>query len=180
MNIKLFFISLVSSLSLLFSVTNISLANTVTSEVHLIDEHGIGKSIGTITFTDSAKGLEIRTNLHNLPQGEHGFHIHELNSCEPGEHEGHLASGMQAHGHYDPEKTGKHRGPLGDGHKGDLPVLFVKSDGTAKEVLIAPRLKVDEIKGHSIMIHSGGDNYLDKPLPLGGGGDRIACGSIPN
>ena len=28
------------------------------------------------------------------------------------------------------------------------------------------------------MIHAGGDNYSDLPKPLGGGGDRIACGVI--
>ena len=28
------------------------------------------------------------------------------------------------------------------------------------------------------MIHVGGDNYSDMPLPLGGGGARIACGVI--
>jgi Cu-Zn family superoxide dismutase len=28
------------------------------------------------------------------------------------------------------------------------------------------------------MIHAGGDNYADKPAPLGGGGERIACGVI--
>jgi Cu-Zn family superoxide dismutase len=28
------------------------------------------------------------------------------------------------------------------------------------------------------MVHAGGDNYSDQPKPLGGGGDRIACGLI--
>lgn len=28
------------------------------------------------------------------------------------------------------------------------------------------------------MIHAGSDNYSDDPKPLGGGGDRIACGVI--
>jgi Cu-Zn family superoxide dismutase len=28
------------------------------------------------------------------------------------------------------------------------------------------------------MIHEGGDNYSDKPKPLGGGGARIACGVV--
>ncbi|MBV8452160.1 MAG: superoxide dismutase, partial [Deltaproteobacteria bacterium] len=26
--------------------------------------------------------------------------------------------------------------------------------------------------------HAGGDNYSDTPLPLGGGGARLACGVI--
>jgi Cu-Zn family superoxide dismutase len=34
------------------------------------------------------------------------------------------------------------------------------------------------VKGKALMIHAGGDNYADQPKPLGGGGDRIACGVI--
>ena len=28
------------------------------------------------------------------------------------------------------------------------------------------------------MAHAGGDNHSDHPLPLGGGGERFACGVI--
>lgn len=28
------------------------------------------------------------------------------------------------------------------------------------------------------MIHAGGDNHSDHPLPLGGGGGRIVCGIV--
>jgi Cu-Zn family superoxide dismutase len=37
---------------------------------------------------------------------------------------------------------------------------------------------VEQIRGRSIMIHAGGDDYSDAPAPLGGGGARIACGAI--
>jgi Cu-Zn family superoxide dismutase len=37
---------------------------------------------------------------------------------------------------------------------------------------------VADVKGRSIMIHSGGDNYSNQPAPLGGGGARIACGVV--
>lgn len=57
--------------------------------------------------------------------------------------------------------------------------LVVNADGTATYPLLAPRLKsLSELKGHSLMIHKGGDNYSDKPAPLGGGGARFACGVI--
>jgi len=42
--------------------------------------------------------------------------------------------------------------------------------------LVVPHLTVADVKGRSIMIHAGGDNYSDQPAPLGGGGARIACG----
>jgi Cu-Zn family superoxide dismutase len=44
--------------------------------------------------------------------------------------------------------------------------------------LLAPRLKLADIKGRSLMIHAGGDNYSDTPAPLGGGGARAACGVV--
>lgn len=36
----------------------------------------------------------------------------------------------------------------------------------------------DEVKGHALMVHMGGDNHSDHPAPLGGGGARVACGVI--
>lgn len=179
MKSKLFFMSALMCISILTEVTSMALACSVTSEVHLIDDKGIGKSIGTVTFTDSKEGLLVETNLRGLPPGAHGFHIHEGGSCGPGEHEGHIAAGIQAHGHYDPDKTGRHEGPYDNsGHRGDLPVLIVKPDGTAVSITLAPRLKVKELKGRTVLIHVGGDNYSDKPIILGGAGARIACGVI--
>jgi Cu-Zn family superoxide dismutase len=93
--------------------------------------------------------------------------------------QGKPAAGFAAGGHYDPAHTKKHLGPLSTaGHRGDLPVLVVDSHGDATRPVTAPHLTVAEIRGHSIMIHAGGDNYSDTPAPLGGGGARIACGVI--
>lgn len=82
-------------------------------------------------------------------------------------------------GHLDPQNTGKHEGPEGAGHLGDLPALVVNNDGKATDAVIAPRLKsLDEIKDKALMVHVGGDNMSDQPKPLGGGGERYACGVI--
>jgi Cu-Zn family superoxide dismutase len=54
----------------------------------------------------------------------------------------------------------------------------VAKDGTATGTVLAPRLKLKDVIGHSLMIHEGGDNYSDTPKKLGGGGARIACGSV--
>jgi Cu-Zn family superoxide dismutase len=82
---------------------------------------------------------------------------------------------MAAGGHYDPANTGKHLGPQGEGHKGDLPALTVDVSGETTKGVVAPHLTVADIKGRSIIIHAGADNYSDQPAPLGGGGARIAC-----
>jgi Cu-Zn family superoxide dismutase len=143
-----------------------------------IDAKGMGKDVGTIHFADMTGGLMISTDLKGLPRGKHGFHIHEKPDCGPGEKDGKMAAGMAAAGHLDPMKTGKHEGPTGMGHAGDMPVLTVDKKGVAKEELMAPHLKVADLVGHAVMIHEGGDNYSDKPKPLGGGGARIACGVV--
>jgi Cu-Zn family superoxide dismutase len=85
---------------------------------------------------------------------------------------------MAAGGHYDPANTGKHLGPYGEGHKGDMPVLTVDASGNATKAVTVPHLTMADVKGRSIMIHAGGDNYSDQPAPLGGGGARIACGVV--
>ncbi len=62
---------------------------------------------------------------------------------------------------------------------GDLPRLSANADGKVGETVVAPHLKkLAEIKQRSLMVHVGGDNYSDKPEPLGGGGARFACGVI--
>ncbi|MGE3935229.1 MAG: superoxide dismutase [Cu-Zn] SodC [Rhodospirillaceae bacterium] len=142
-----------------------------------ITAQGVGEAIGTVRFVDAPQGITITPNLKGLPPGEHGFHVHQNPSCAPGDGpNGQPAAGLAAGGHYDPAHTGKHLGPHGAGHKGDLPKLAVADDGTAIRAMTVPNLKVEELRGRSLMIHAGGDNYADQPQPLGGGGARIACG----
>ncbi len=173
----------VALLTLAF-VTGCSFVSPYTREVpvpiHRVDANGIGEEIGTITFADSEKdGLIVIPNLSGLTPGLHGFHIHENPSCAPKEKDGKMVAALSAGGHYDPHKTGKHLGPRGGGHEGDMPRLDVDGDGDATTVVILAGYTTAGVSGRSVMIHEGGDNYADAPAPLGGGGARIACGVIP-
>jgi len=153
-------------------------ASDVVVTMNLVNEQGVGKSIGTITITESPIGLVFTPKLTDLTPGNHGFHVHQNPDCAAGMKDGKQVPGLAAGGHYDPAATGKHEGHEGKGHLGDLPVLTVGADGTASTAVTAPRLKMSDVKGRSLMIHAGGDNYADLPAPLGGGGARIACGVI--
>ncbi|WP_256413908.1 superoxide dismutase [Cu-Zn] SodC [Acinetobacter sp. 5862] len=146
-------------------------------QVYQVDAKGVGASIGTVTFKQTAKGLLITPALGKLSPGEHGFHIHENGSCEAALKDGKMGAALAAGGHLNPEKVAHHGTPL-DGHLGDLPALTVNDKGFATTPVLAPRLKLTDIQGRAIMIHAGGDNYSDSPKPLGGGGDRVACGVI--
>lgn len=150
-----------------FFIVSISYAATITSELYATN----GASLGQVSFEDSKYGLLIKPQLSGLPVGLHGFHIHQHPDCGVG--------GMSAGGHFDPGTTNSHQGPYGEGHLGDLPVLATNNNGEANISLLAPRLTTQDIQGHAIMIHAGGDNYSDTP-PLGGGGTRIGCGKIPS
>src|SRR5580658_3924334 len=97
-------------------------AATARANINSIDAKGVGPAIGSVTFEDTKYGLMVTPHISGLPTGVHGFHIHDKGACGVAEHEGKMAAGFAAGGHYDPEHTGKHLGPYSTaGHKGDLP-----------------------------------------------------------
>ena len=143
--------------------------NTSTEHVTITGMTGI--NLGTINFENTPYGLLIKPHLTGLQPGLHGFHIHINPSCAD--------NGKAAGGHLDPSHSNQHLGPYNPaGHLGDLPALYVANDGSATEATLAPRLQASDLHNHSIIIHSGGDNYSDQPSQLGGGGSRFACGVI--
>lgn len=170
---KRYFLQCNTALFISFISTSV-LAATLTVPMNFTVDQGQGGSAGRIVISETPYGLQFSPNLHGLTPGGHGFHVHEVASCDN--------NGMAAGGHYDPENTGKHRGPYDDsGHLGDLPLLTVKDDGTVSTPVLAPRLhRLSEVKNHALMIHGGGDNYDDTPEKLGGGGARMVCGVIPS
>jgi Cu-Zn family superoxide dismutase len=153
--------------------------NKLQAPMTLVTASGPGKMIGNVVITESPNGLVFTPNLTGLPPGPHGYHVHEMGSCGVNEKDGKKVAAGAAGGHYDPNGSKQHLGPTGSGHLGDLPPLVVGGDGRAVVAVTAPRLKsLADAKGKALMIHAGGDNYADKPAPLGGGGERIACGVI--
>jgi Cu-Zn family superoxide dismutase len=164
---------------LVLLMTTAAHAKTVSVTMNKIDDKGVGPMIGLLQLEDTKDGLKITPSLNGLPPGQHGFHVHEKSDCGPADDKGKQTAGMAAGGHLDPKHSGKHLGPEStEGHSGDLPVLTVDEAGSAKTPVIAPHLTVDAVTGPSLMIHAGADNYSDQPKPLGGGGGRIACGTL--
>jgi Cu-Zn family superoxide dismutase len=156
-------------------------AEDITVKMFKATQSGNGDAIGMVTISDTDKGASFKLALHGLPPGTHGFHVHENGNCGPTLYSGGLLiPAGAAGGHLDPDHTGKHLGPNGEGHLGDLPVMEVEANGSTDQTLIAPRIKdTGDLKGRSLVINVGGDNYKDTPLLDGGGGGRIACGVIP-
>lgn len=150
----------------------------VSVAVSLAEKQGAGAALGTVRIVETPHGLAFYPALKGLPPGLHGFHVHENPSCAPAESNGAPVPALAAGGHLDPQGTKRHGEPWGDGHLGDLPPLFVAADGSAVSPVLGPRLKLADVKNRALMIHAGGDNHADHPMPLGGGGARVACGVI--
>lgn len=147
--------------------------------LNAVNVDGTGAALGTVSIEQSEYGLVFTPDLSGLQPGIHGFHVHASGSCAVAEKDGQKVPAGAAGGHWDPQNTAKHGQPWGDGHLGDLPALYVGTDGKATQPVLAPRLKdLEALKGHALMVHAGGDNHADSPAPLGGGGARVACGVI--
>lgn len=154
-----------------------AVAKEVSVDMHQISAGGIGDKTGSILVSEGADGLTLKVSVAGVPAGEHGFHVHEKGACGPGEKNGKVEAGIAAGGHFDPQDTETHMGPEGAGHKGDLPKLEAGASGI-EETVTAPRLKLADVQGRTLVIHAGGDTYSDKP-EMGGGNGRIVCGVIP-
>ncbi len=147
-------------------------------QMNLVDESGVSKAVGQVSISESSYGLVFSPSLNGLPAGLHGFHVHENASCVAKEKDGKMVAALAAGGHYDPSGSKHHGLPWGDGHLGDLPPLFVDATGNGSNPVLAPRLKMADLEGRSLMVHAGGDNHSDHPAALGGGGARMVCGVI--
>ena len=131
--------------------------------MHAIDQQGVGQAIGQIEIAPSAEGATFTGTLTGLKSGEHGFHVHTNGACEPGPNDaGEIVAGGAAGKHWDPDATGMHRGPTGDGHLGDLPAL-AGPDGTAHIAVTAPR---------------GAGGSAGEGFPRPGHGDGVAAPAL--
>lgn len=135
-----------------------------------------GKTVGYATFVEGPDGVEIAVQVHDIPQGLHGFHIHAVGKCETPDFK-------SAGGHFNPfgRKHGL-KNPEGS-HAGDMPNLIVGPDGTASAIFLAPLVILENGKnslfqpaGTALVIHAGKDDQ--KTDPAGDAGARIACGVI--
>jgi Cu-Zn family superoxide dismutase len=127
---------------------------------------------GTITFTQTDKGVKVVADVQGLSQGKHGFHIHEFGDCSS-------PDGTSAGGHFNPDSK-QHGAPMSmTRHMGDMGNLEADESGKAHLEYIDTVIKLtgpNSIIGKSIIVHKGEDDL--KSQPAGNSGPRIACGVI--
>lgn len=149
--------------------------DTPSVEVELMDREGV--SVGMAFLKELDKGVEIVLEASHLPEGLHGFHIHENGVCDTPTFE-------SAGGHFNPtEKEHGFDNPKGP-HAGDMHNLDVQADGAVQQTFYNEAVTLQEGKensllheaGTSLIIHADPDDYVSQPA--GDAGDRIACGII--
>ena len=158
-------------------LAGVAFAQQTAVDINRISDAGVGEKIGTVAVTEAQDGVSFKITVSGLPKAERGFHVHEKGDCGPAMKDNKMTAGEAAGGHFDPEGKKSHKGPKGVGHKGDLP-LIAGTDKGISQTVVAPRLKLADVKGRALVIHERGDNYSDTP-ENGGGKGRVACGVIP-
>ncbi len=142
-----------------------------------------GKTIGEAAFNPGNKGVLIEIKVNGLTPGWHGMHLHAVGDCsdakfeKAGGHLNHTGDHKMAHGLLNPN------GP----DFGDLPSLYVAADGAGQAQVFTSRVALSKAEqdgqmalqdadGSAIVIHASADDQ--KTQPIGGAGDRVACGVI--
>ena len=137
-----------------------------------------GKPRGTATFEALNRGVLITFDLHGLPPGAHGIHLHTSGNCN-------AKTGFTAAGPILSLVPGKRHGYLAEGGPlaGDLPNQYAGADGrlhasveTGSFSLGNGKRSIFDRDGVALIVDARADDY--RTQPLGNAGDRIACGVV--
>ena len=129
-----------------------------------------GADVGRATATEVTGGLRVTLDVHDLPAGTHGAHVHTAGHCDAPDF-------MTAGGHWNPlgAKHGS-MNPQGP-HEGDLPNLLVGANGRGTIGIVLPGATMAgllDADGSAIVVHAKADDLMTDPS--GNSGARIACG----
>jgi Cu-Zn family superoxide dismutase len=132
---------------------------------------------GSVTFVETKRGVKVTVSVRRIPEGRHGFHIHERGNLL-------VTDCMGCKGHWNP--TNKQHGGRKDKerHVGDLGNVEAV-DGSVEVVFYDKVIKLrgkHSILGRSVVIHEGEDDLgrgePPESLVTGNAGKRLDCAVI--
>ena len=135
-----------------------------------------GETVGIAQIVEGPGSVFIEAEFTGVPEGLHGFHIHEVGDCMP--------PFDRAGAHFNPTGRAHGRDDPGGAHVGDLPNIYIPPSGlltvsvvVEEATLAAGRAaSLADADGAALVVHAGGDDYASQPD--GDTGERIACGVI--
>lgn len=120
---------------------------------------------GQVRFYQQRCCVLVEATIHGLPAtdtGFFGFHIHTGDSCTGTDF-------ADTGSHYNPTEAPH------PSHAGDLPpLMYCNKD--AYLAVTTSRLRIKDILGRTVVIHSIADDFNTQPA--GNSGTKIACGII--
>jgi superoxide dismutase, Cu-Zn family len=148
-----------------------------------------GQFVGIAQFSQYRDGVLVEVKAAGLAPGFHGFHTHATGKCVVDTVTVPTIPPFTSAGpHFKKAADSNHRD-----HSGDLPVLLVNQNGSAKMEFKTDRFKIQDLfddDGSAVVIHANPDNYANIPtarytpapdattLATGDAGARLACGVI--
>jgi len=129
---------------------------------------------GSVSFVQVGDKVHVDARVTGLaPNGQFGFHIHEVGDCSSGD-------GMSTKGHFNPfGKPHAHAGTP-ERHAGDLTSLRSDGGGNASLSVDLDIITVSpgpaSVVGRGLIVHAQPDDY--KTQPTGNAGARSACAVI--
>ena len=123
--------------------------NSITKDIVELDERGAGKTVGTVTVTETANGVSIDLEAKGLAleSGVAELHLYGSNSPQATE----MAEANSVSG-----------GGLGEDIS-DLGALMVNADGSISQTVVSDGVKFSDIEGKSLVITDEVDNYSNSP-----------------
>lgn len=135
-----------------------------------------GRALAEARISSVGDSLRVQLQATGMRAGTYGAHIHAVGRCDGPDF-------ATAGPHWNPsgQQHGKNN-PQGM-HKGDLPNLFVGSDGRGSVEINVPGASIAgggsallDADGAAIVVHERADDY--RTDPSGNSGARIACGVL--
>jgi superoxide dismutase, Cu-Zn family len=128
---------------------------------------------GSVTLAEQKDGsVQVSLELSGVPEGVHGFHIHDKGDCGD--------NGNASGPHFNPMASSHGAPQMMPHHAGDFGNVTAGADGKVKTTFTTRSVTVSagaaSAVGHAVILHANPDDLTSQPA--GNAGPRIGCGVL--